>query len=172
MNTNKKDIQVSSAKSEYSPPTFIDLAPQFDNIFDNFADRFFGNRFLSSLDWPESPKNSMAHVRETENNYILTADIPGIPKEEIKINVHGNILTIRAEHKQESGSKLSDVGYRRQHRSFMQSFSLPSTVDTEKIEATSEHGVLEVLLPKTEKALPKNIEVKSGKRLPEEPPKH
>lgn len=169
---DKKEVAV---KSEKNQPTFLDFSPQFDPMFDHVVDRFFGNRFLSNLDWPESSRSAATNVRETDKNYILTAEIPGIPKEDIKISVNGNVLTIRAEQKQEAGSKSSEQGYRRHHRSFMQSFSLPTTIDADKIEATSEHGVLEINLPKTEKAQPKQIEVKSGKSAQSakaEPPRH
>ena len=77
--------------------------------------------------------------------------------------MNGNLLTVHAEHKEESGSEDSERGYRRQYRSFHQSFSLPTTIDPEKIEANYENGLLEIMMPKTEQSQAKKIEVQSGK---------
>jgi HSP20 family protein len=145
----------------------VDIRRDDDNLpgFDRMAERFFGDRFGSLIgDWPAvSARKAMTDIRETDQGYVLSADLPGIPKEEIEINVSGNLLTLRAEHKEESGEEGQENGYRRQYRSFNQSFSLPSNVDPAKIEAHCENGLLEVWIPKTEKSQPRKIALQSGK---------
>lgn len=127
-------------------------------------ERFFSDPFGSWLaEMPTANRRALADIKETENGYILCAEIPGIPKDDVEISVNGNLLTIRAERRQEEGKEDSEQGFRRQYRSFHQSFSLPSTVDVEKIEANCENGILEVFLPTTEAAQPRRVEVQSGK---------
>lgn len=132
--------------------------------FESMLDRFFGGRTSPMTgEWPRLQRRPATQVHENDQCYLLTAEVPGVPKESIDIQVNGNVLTIKAEHREESARKDGEQGYRRQFRSFQQSFSLPSTVDAEKIEAHCENGVLEIMLPKTERAQPKTIEVQSGK---------
>jgi HSP20 family protein len=147
---NNLDItRDSSANLMSRTPSMLDFVPGFDDMMETF----FGNRLNSVLnDWP---------VTETEQCYVLTAEVPGIPKEDIEISVNGNLLSIRAEHKDETAANTK--GYRRQYRRFQQSFALPTTVDANQIEARYENGMLEVVLPKVAEAQAKRIEVKSGK---------
>lgn len=91
-------------------------------------------------------------VSETETHFLISADMPGIRKEDIKIEVANNILHIFAERK---------TG--RTQRTFKKSYSLPNAVSTDKIEAHYEDGVLELSLPKTEMAQAKKIEIQTGK---------
>lgn len=128
-------------------------------------DRFFDDDFLSP-NWPSvsSASSLLANVRETDNGYAITADVPGIPKELVNIQVTGNRLTIRAEHREENGEKSSG-GYSQRYRSFHQSFTLPGDADGEKIEAHCENGQLEVWVPKTAPAASgRKVEVQSGKK--------
>jgi HSP20 family protein len=138
-----------------------DMLPDFERM----AERFFGDRFGSLMgDLPMSgSRKAVTDIRETDQGYVLSADLPGIPKEEIEVNVSGNLLTVRAEHKEESGEEGREGGYRRQYRSFNQSFSLPSNVDPAKVEAHCENGLLEVWIPKTEQSQPRKIDLQSGK---------
>lgn len=152
-----KDVSIKRNDTQNS---MLDLAPEFEDL----VDRFFGPRFDSMLgQWPLNNTRSMSNIQENDKFYVLTTDVPGIPQEDIEINVNGNLLTVKAERKEEQGAKESDRGYRRQYRSFQQSFSMPTTVDADKIEAHYDNGVLELILPKTEQAQPKKIEVQSGK---------
>lgn len=166
MATNEsKEIEVGR---DDSAANALSVMPEFDRMFDRMFDgmveRFFAPRFNSVLgDWPEITRRAATRIQETDNYYVLSAEIPGIPKEDIQISVSGNVLTVRAERREESGAEESEQGYRRSYRSFNQSFSLPTTVDPDKIEANCENGILEVVLPKTEQAQPKRIEVRSGK---------
>ena len=111
-----KDIQVRRDSDLSSP---FDLMPEFERL----AERFLGDRFGSIFgDLPTLPRRANLDVRETDKSYILTADVPGIPKENIDISVDGNVLTVRAEHKVEGGRDERHE-FRRQYRSFQQSLT-------------------------------------------------
>jgi HSP20 family protein len=91
----------------------------------------------------------------------VKAEIPEMKKEDIKINVHDDVLTISGERKyekEEKGKKYHRV--ERAYGSFMRSFTLPEEADGTKVSAEYKDGVLKVHLPKSEKAKPKAIEVK------------
>lgn len=92
-------------------------------------------------------------VMEKGNDVIVTADLPGVDKKDIKISVRGDVLEISAERKMEREEK--EKGYLRHERSynrFYRSIRLPAAVDKSKAKATLNNGVLEVTLPKIEKA--------------------
>jgi len=90
----------------------------------------------------------------------IHAELPGLKKEDVKINVHEGVLTLRGERKFENEEK-KDSYYRleRSYGSFLRSFSLPTSVDAEKIHATMKDGVLELRIPKKPEAKPKEIKV-------------
>jgi HSP20 family protein len=119
---------------------------------------FRGGRELSGSRFDWSPR---VDVRETKDDFQIDAEIPGIKREEVEINVDNHVLTIQGETKREK--KEEDEEYHRVERyygSFSRSFSLPENVDEEKIEASFKDGLLTLTVPKTEKAKPKKIEVK------------
>lgn len=147
-----KDIQVQ--RDNRNP---VERMPEFDRWVDNF----FGDRFNSLFnEFPLATRRPVSQIRETDNAYVLTAEVPGIPMNDIDINVSGNVLTIHAE---KDSEMQENNQYQQEYRSFHQSFSMPSTVDHEKIEAHCENGVLEVLLPKMEMAKPKKVQIQTGK---------
>ncbi len=161
MAINNREVQVNKDNHQSA---FLSTLPDMDRMFDNRVERFFGTRFSPLMgNWPDLGRRSMVNVQEDEQHYILSAEIPGIPQEEIDINVNGNILTIRAEHREESRAEKNDQSYRRQFRSFQQSFTLPNTVNPDHIEAHYQYGVLDILLPKTEQAKPKKIEIQTSR---------
>ena len=95
----------------------------------------------------------------------LHADLPGLKKEDIKIQVREGVLTLRGERKFETEEKKDNYfRVERRYGSFLRSFSLPNTVDTEQIRATMKDGVLELVIPKKAESKPKEIqvEVKNG----------
>jgi len=100
-------------------------------------------------------------VEEQEDRYRIQIDLPGMKKDQIRVTVEKGILEIAGERSSEKEEKSK--GYRRRERtfgSFRRSFRLPDAVDAEKIASTYENGVLTVEVPKSEKALPRQIEVK------------
>ena len=105
--------------------------------------------------------NPSMEVRETEDAYILEADVPGIPKDAIDITVEDNRVTIKGERKAEETKE--GAGYHRTERrygSFERSFTVRDGFDPEKVEANVEHGVLRLTLPKRAEHKPRRIEVK------------
>jgi HSP20 family protein len=103
----------------------------------------------------------LVDITEDDKEYVVKAEIPEMKKEDIKINVHEDVLTISGERKyekEEKGKKYHRV--ERAYGSFMRSFTLPEDADGTKVSAEYKDGVLKVHLPKSEKAKPKAIEVK------------
>ena len=102
-------------------------------------------------------------VSETEGEYQIKAEIPDVKKEDVKVTVEDGVLTIQGERKhekEEKGKKYHRV--ERSYGSFVRSFTLPDLVDEEKVKAEFKDGVLNLQLPKSEKAKPKAIEVAVG----------
>jgi HSP20 family protein len=102
-------------------------------------------------------------VSETDGDYQIKAEIPDVKKEDVKVTVEEGVLTIQGERKQEKEEKGKK--YHRVERSygrFVRSFTLPDLVDEEKVKAEFKDGVLNLQLPKSEKAKPKAIEVAVG----------
>lgn len=103
----------------------------------------------------------LVDITEDEKEYTIKAELPDVKKEDIKLNVHDDVLTITGERKyekEEKGKKYHRV--ERAYGSFMRSFTLPENADGSKIAAEYKDGLLKVRLPKSEKAKPKAIEVK------------
>jgi HSP20 family protein len=138
----------------------------------NFTGEFFNmhreiDRLLDRLagDVTDDGKTStwlpVVDVLERDDAFEVRAELPGIKKEDVKITLRDDILTIRGEKKQESEKK--EQNYHRVERSygsFQRSFALPASVQGDKIDATYHDGVLTVVLPKSEEAKPRDIEVK------------
>ena len=105
--------------------------------------------------------NPPVDVYETNDSIVMKADLPDVKQNEVDISVDGNTLTIKGERKREK--EINEKSYYRSERiygSFVRSFTLPGTVDPEKIEATFTNGVLKLTLPKREETKPKQIKVK------------
>jgi len=104
-------------------------------------------------------------IFEKEDKFVVKAELPGMKEEDIHISVVGDTLSIRGEKKTEAEIKEEDY-YRceRSYGSFYRSIPLPSTVDADKIEASFEDGVLEVVLPKSAKMKPKKVAVSAKKK--------
>lgn len=103
----------------------------------------------------------LVDISEDDKEYVVKAELPEMKKEEIKISVHDDVLSITGERKyekEEKGKKYHRV--ERSYGSFMRSFTLPEDADGSKVHAEYKDGVLTVSLPKSEKAKPKSIEVK------------
>ena len=102
-------------------------------------------------------------VYEDEHQVILKIEVPGIDEKDIDVRVENNTLTVQGERKIEKEEK--EENYRRverQYGSFTRTFTLPQTVDSEKVSANYEKGVLKITLPKRAEAKPKQIKVNIG----------
>ena len=101
------------------------------------------------------------NTREGEYAYHIEVDLPGVGKEDIKVDVSDRTLSISGERR--SKKEVDEKDYYRCESSygkFQRSFTLPDNVDTENVTASCEDGVLEVVIPKTQKEETKKIEVK------------
>lgn len=131
------------------------LFDDMDRFFDNtgFQNRFFADKqnFLPP-----------AEISENETQYLLSVDLPGLKKEDLKIEVVDSVLTITGERKREKRSDGERVTtLEKAYGSFKRSFRLPNTLNADKIEARYEDGVLELSLPKSEAAQPRRIEIQT-----------
>jgi HSP20 family protein len=102
---------------------------------------------------------------ETEDHFVLRADLPGLSEEDVSIELEDNVLTLSGERKAEHEEKKE--GYYRVERSFGQfrrSLTLPEGVDAEGINATFDKGVLEVRIPKPEERKPRRVAIQVGNR--------
>jgi HSP20 family protein len=102
-------------------------------------------------------------VTENDGSWVLSVELPGAKREDINIEVHDDVLTVRGEKKSEREEKSEKRHYvERFYGSFTRSFRLPAQVDAERIKAGFKDGVLTVEIPKTEAQKPKVIDIKSA----------
>jgi HSP20 family protein len=126
--------------------------------FSLFEDTF--NRLFSSEGVSQRPWSPAVDIAETDNDLVLTADVPGVKMEDIRIEIEDGTLTLSGS--REFQSESGKGGYHRIERSygkFQRAFSLPDSVDAEKVTAAYNEGVLKVVLPKKEVAKPRTIKV-------------
>ncbi len=105
-------------------------------------------------------------VSETEDAYIVKASIPGVNPDDIDITLTDNVLTIKAEIKEEK--EVEEAKYHLRERrfgTFSRSITLPTAVDADKVEAVYENGVLTLTIPKAEEVKPRRIEVNTHKMI-------
>jgi HSP20 family protein len=105
----------------------------------------------------------LVDIVEDEKEYLIKAELPEVKKEDVKVTVEDDVLTITGERKyekEEKGKKYHRV--ERAYGSFERSFTLPEDADGSKVNAEFKDGILKVRLPKSEKAKPKAVEVKVG----------
>lgn len=124
----------------------------------NILENFFGRPSTRSA---ISCWHPVADIEEEKDKYIVKAELPGVKQENIKVSLVNNTLTIQGERKAEHKEKHEGFHrYERVQGEFRRSFHLPTEVDADKIKAKQKNGVLEVEIPKSEKANPKEISVK------------
>lgn len=99
-------------------------------------------------------------IRESDEALLVQAELPGIEKKDVHLEVKDGVLTLSGERRYEKDVKEENIHrVERAYGRFSRSFSLPRNVDAEKVEATMKDGVLEVRLPKRESAKPKSIAI-------------
>jgi HSP20 family protein len=129
------------------------------NEWDHFLNDFFGDH------WENNDHNNSwlpaVDIKEDNDNFTLFADLPGLTKKDIKINVKDNMLHITGERSVEQKDNRDDY-YRIERRrgSFNRRFSLPDSVNENEIKAKFKDGVLAVTLPKLEEVKEPEIEIK------------
>lgn len=123
-------------------------------------DRFFNTFFIRQLEGTEGFWAPVIDIEEDNEYFIVKAELPGIKKEDIKISVRGNLLSITGGRKQES--EIKNKTFHRIERSygkFMRKITLPSEVNADKVQAKYKNGILTITLPKPESTKPKEITV-------------
>ena len=131
----------------------------FDNIFD--FESFFRGGIQDDGSLFPSVWTPAVDVAEHDNEYLVKVELPGVSKDDVTITMQENILTIRGEKKDGKESKGTNYhSVERSYGSFQRSFTLPTTVKTDKIDAAFKDGILTITMPKAEEAKAKQIEVK------------
>jgi HSP20 family protein len=133
-----------------------DMQSRLNRLFDDAASPRIEREALSFAGW--SPA---VDVQETDQEYVIKADLPDVQKEDVKVALLDGTLTIegeRQQEKEENGRKFHKI--EREYGRFLRRFSLPAEVDAGKVQAEFKNGVLNVHLPKSVTAKPKAIEVK------------
>ncbi len=134
----------------------ISLRERMDKMFEDSLSRFrMPEEATMQTFW--SPA---VDIYETDENIVLKAELPGVDKSEVSVEVKDNTLILKGERKREK--ELKEENYHRIERSFgtfVRSFSLPVTVKQDQVKAKFKDGVLEVTLPKSEEAKPKQVKV-------------
>ena len=127
-------------------------------------DRIFDSMFTHDLPQFSSTKSWMlaVDVNETETEFFLSADMPGLDKKDVTVDIHDGVITIKGERAAIDNEKSTD-DYRireRQLGSFNRSFRLPDNVNEVKVAAKFKNGVLKVTLPKTKEVIPEGRQIK------------
>ncbi len=101
------------------------------------------------------------NIEEVKDRFEITAELPGLRKDDVKIEVKDHVLTLTGDKKVENENTDRNVYlYERAYGRFCRTFTLPDNVDAEKIDAEFKDGILKIGVPKTEEAKPKEIKVK------------
>lgn len=129
-------------------------------LFDD-VDRLFSDLYAHSRkDGRIAAWSPAVDIKEENECYVIKADIPGVDPKDIEVTFDNGVLSIYGERKLENEEEKD--GYKRVERaygSFSRQFTLPDSVQTEQINAKGKNGVLEIIIPKAEKAKPKKITV-------------
>jgi HSP20 family protein len=131
---------------------FRELATFFESVSGNGKDQLASGTFVPAVD-----------VYEDEHNVVLKLEVPGINEEDLKVSLENNTLTITGERKFEKEEKEENFHrIERRYGSFTRTFRLPNAVDSEKVEAGYDKGILKITLGKKAEAKPRQIKVATG----------
>lgn len=149
-----------------------DMQRRMDRIFDQFLGNggpdlesdFFGAPSFSLPSLATTAFTPSCDVDETDTHYLLSFDLPGVKKDEIKVDLRDNMLTVSGERKEEREDKKKGR-YRseRYYGAFERSFALPTNVKADQIEANYSDGVLSLSVPKSEPSQKQQIKIGEGK---------
>lgn len=128
-----------------------------DDLFNNFFRNDYHENYSGNCS--SSPATN---VFETEKDFKIEVLLPGFVKEDLQLNVHKNVLTVKVEKEEKENNEVYKYAHREfSAKSFEKKYRLPKSVDTEKISARFENGILNIELPKKEEALEKEpVEIK------------
>ncbi|REL37720.1 Hsp20/alpha crystallin family protein [Rhodohalobacter sp. SW132] len=154
---SKRGYDMKLTKKRNGPNTIDTLRREMDHFFDDLVpfswSREQNEKALGT--WAPS-----ADITENEKRYEIMMDIPGMDKNDIKVNIQDDRVTITGERKTEEKEENDDfIRQERYYGSFFRSFKLPEKVKDDDIKATFKDGVLKVVIPKAEVIKPKSIKV-------------
>lgn len=139
------------------PSDILGMQREINHMFNRFfrGDEVEGSE-LSTTNWVPA-----VDLAEKDDEYVAKVELPGVNKNDVKITLQDNILTIRGEKKDEKETKNSSFHrIERSYGAFQRSFALPTSVKNENVDAQYKDGILTISLPKAEEAKRKQIEVK------------
>jgi len=127
--------------------TSFDMLTQFDRLASGV------------FDTARAPRLMPVDLFRDGDQYVLSADLPGIDPGSVDLDVDGQLLTIRAERTAPASENVKWLAHERPYGSYMRQFTLGDGVDVERITAHYEHGVLSVIIPMAERAKPRKIAI-------------
>jgi HSP20 family protein len=144
-------------------PALTQIEQEMERWFEDVLGR--QGRRLGLPDWWRRrelvPRQPAVEITEEKEQVTVKAEIPGLKKEEIHVNLSDNLLTISGERKEEQEKKEKGYYYsERSYGSFSRAIQLPAEVKADKVSASFKDGVLEVKLPKTEQAKQREVAIK------------
>jgi HSP20 family protein len=134
----------------------------FQDEMNRMFNEFFRGGSGGEAGWGVRTWAPPVDIYETDEAVVLKAELPGVSKEDVTVEVHQNTLILRGQRRHEA--EVKEENYHRVERAygtFQRSFVLPTMVDQEHVQATYKDGVLELRLPKSEAAKPKRIAITS-----------
>jgi HSP20 family protein len=147
--------EINMAIERYQPTS---LLQQFNNEINRMFTRDAGAfPALTGGQWAPA-----VDIRETEDAYLIEAEVPGIDPKDIEVTLDKGVLTLKGERHHDAEKEDGSARYvERSYGNFVRRFSLPDTADEDNIEAKAEHGVLKLKLAKKAESTPRRIEVQS-----------
>jgi HSP20 family protein len=140
--------------TRYQPLTPFEIMDRLWNAHAGYSNN--NDETTAAADWSPS-----VDIKEEADRFVIHADIPGVDPKDIDISMEDGVLSLSGERKLQSFDQ--EAGWKRQERltgRFLRRFTLPEGTDAENISAQGKHGVLEIVIPKIQKAAPKKIAVK------------
>ncbi len=133
---------------------------RFSNSYPSLFDRFFENDWFDWANRNYSVTNTTlpsVNIKESNEDFEVEVAAPGLGKNDFKIELNHNLLTISSDKQSENETKEGQQFTRREfsYQSFSRSFTLPNSAESDKIKAKYENGILKVVIPKKEEAKPK-----------------
>lgn len=131
------------------------LQERMNRVFEDAAGRSWKDEPSATTSW--SPA---VDIYETENEIIVQAELPGVDRNDISLNLENNVLTLKGERRFEKETKQDNYHrIERAYGTFSRAFSIPTLVDEDKINAEYKDGILKIALPKKEQIKAKQIKI-------------
>jgi len=146
---------------------YVTPVSQLDAVFDRLGlglpavDRFFSETSSSADSAWSSARLPRTNIRETDDAYVFTMEMPGLSREQVEVNIEGDTLIIKGE-KSEKSEPADEKGLlRREYRAtrFERTFGVGDSIDREQVRAKMENGILTVTLPKVAEKVGRKIDV-------------